>query len=71
MNFMEFKKWMKEKDLTMKLEGWSGCIPDTIMVFKDKKPVYTGDYYGNTDYTEAVEQIEKVLAGAQFVEQDF
>lgn len=71
MNFMEFKKWMKEKDLTMKLEGWSGCIPDTIMVFKDKKPVYTGDYYGNTDYAEAVEQIEKVLAGAQFVEQDF
>ena len=47
MNFMEFKAWMKEKNLTMKLEGWSGCIPDTILVFRDGKPVYTGDYYGN------------------------
>jgi hypothetical protein len=71
MKFMEFKSWMKEKGLTMKLEGWSGCIPDTILVFKDGKPVYTGDYYGDTDYSTAVTEIEKVLAGGAFREQDF
>ena len=32
MDFFEFKQWLKKHDLTFELEGWSGCIKDTIIV---------------------------------------
>lgn len=61
MDFFEFKNWLKERNLTFKLEGWSGCIPDTIIVFKDKCQVYEGDYNKDVNYQEAVDEIVKCL----------
>ena len=45
MDFFEFKQWLKEHDLTFDLEGWSGCIKDTIIVKRDGKTclLYTSD----------------------------
>lgn len=58
MDFFEFKQWMKERDLTFELEGWSSCIKDTIIVKKDGKPIYSGDYDRWVDYNDAVRAIE-------------
>lgn len=65
MDFFELKKWLKAHDLTFKLEGWSGCIPDTILVYKDKKMIYEGDYYKDEDYQLAVNEIEEILGAAK------
>ena len=65
MDFAEFKQWLKERDLTFKLEGWSGCIKDTIIVYKDDKPIYTGDYDRWVDYQDAVRAIENGDPGGE------
>ena len=58
MDFFEFKQWLKKHDLTFELEGWSGCIKDTIIVKRDGKSIYTGDYDRYVDYNDAVKAIE-------------
>ena len=45
-------------NLTFELEGWSGCIKDTIIVKRDGKTIYTGDYDRYVDYNDAVKAIE-------------
>jgi len=59
MDFLTFKKWLKERKLTFELEGWSSCIKDTIIVYKDAKEIYSGDYDRWVDYQDAVDAIEK------------
>ena len=61
MDFLAFKHWLKARGLTFTLEGWSGCIPDTILVYKGSSLLYEGDYYSNTDYIHAAGEIEKML----------
>ena len=61
MDFFELKQWLKAHDLTFKLEGWSGCIPDTILIFKDKHLLYEGDYHHEVDYSIAVREVEEQL----------
>ena len=57
MNFAEFKEWLKTEELTFRLEGWSGCIQDTILVEKDGRVIFTGPYDRFVDYSEYVEKI--------------
>lgn len=59
MDFFTFKKWLKERNLSFELEGWSSCIKDTIIVYKDAKEIYSGDYDRWVDYQDAVDAIEK------------
>ena len=49
---------VEKHDLTFELEGWSGCIKDTIIVKRDGKTIYTGDYDRYVDYNDAVKAIE-------------
>ncbi len=65
MDFFALKGWLKAHNLTFKLEGWSGCIPDTILIFQGNKEVYEGDYNSEVDYQEAVDEIKKTLAIAE------
>ena len=57
MDFFDLKQWLKAHGLTFRLEGWSGCIPDTILIYKDKQELYEGDYYPEVDYIHAVHEV--------------
>ena len=58
MDFFEFKTWLKENGYTFDLEGWSGCIKDTIIVKKDDKQVYINPYEPDVEYADYVEDIK-------------
>jgi len=59
MDFADLKRWLKERGLTFKLEGWSCCIPDTILIFdKDHRLLYEGEYHHEVNYLHAVKSIE-------------
>ena len=64
MDFFALKKWLKEQGLTFRLEGWSGCIPDTILIYRDKQLLYEGDYNSEVDYIDAVHEIQSLEATA-------
>ena len=61
MDFFALKQWLKEKGLTFRLEGWSGCIPDTILISKGSKLLYEGDYNSDVDYIHAAHEVEEAL----------
>jgi len=58
MDFSEFKEWLKARSLSFRLEGWSGCIVDTILVLKGDDVIFTGPYDRWVDYSEYVRRIE-------------
>ena len=62
MDFFALKKWLKERNLTFKLEGWSCCIPDTILIFRGKELLYEGDYNSEVDYIHAAKEVESRLS---------
>lgn len=61
MDFFDLKQWLKAHNLTFKLEGWSGCIPDTILIKQGDHLIYEGDYYPEVDYIHAVNEIRELL----------
>ena len=61
MDFKALKKWLNENNLTFKLEAYGGCHPDTILIYKDSRMVYEGDYEPGIDYTDAVDEVKSVL----------
>ncbi len=61
MDFFELKQWLKSHGLTFKLEGWSGCIPDTIMIYQGDTQIYDGDYNSEVNYQDAVDEITQKL----------
>lgn len=61
MDFFDLKQWLKAHGLTFKLEGWSSCIPDTILIKQGDRLVYEGDYHHDIDYREAVKEICETL----------
>ena len=65
MDFAEFKTWLKEHGYTFTLEGWSGCIKDTIIVYKDEKQVYINPYDRWVDYADYVRDIEAGNPGGE------
>ena len=59
MDFAGLKSWLREHGLTFKLEGWSCCIPDTILIYdKDKNLLYEGEYHYSVNYRNVVKEIE-------------
>ena len=65
MDFFGFKTWLKEHDYTFELEGWSGCIKDTIIVKKDGKTIYTNPYEPDVEYADYVKDIEAGRPGGE------
>ena len=65
MDFFEFKTWLKENGYTMELEGWSGCIKDTIIIKKDGKQVYMNPYNSSVEYADYVKDIEAGEPGGE------
>ena len=62
MAFADLKHWLKERGLTFKLEGWSCCIPDTILIFdQNHKLLYEGEYHHEVNYRHAVQEVEAQL----------
>ncbi len=65
MKFPEFKEYLRANGLTFRLEGWSGCIQDTIIVMKGKDDIFTGPYDRWVDYADYVKAIESGDPGGE------
>ena len=61
MDFKGLKTWLKEQNLTFKLEAYGGCHPDTILIYQDSRMIYEGDYEPGIDYQVAVDEVKAAL----------
>lgn len=61
MDFKDLKLWLKENELTFKLEAYGGCHPDTILVYQGDRMIHEDDYEPGTDYSDLVASLKSKL----------